>query len=329
MPSSLIGDIRTLAPRVPVGTGSDVFVLERSFAAILEREAELSWAPGDEGVGVTLGGEGAAFCADVVGYLCRTGLHPEHCAAVRKLWERFPETGVLLKADFSPRGLSSTSIYFQHPVSFREAGVNSKIVGSGPLPVNEVRELGKLLGRKSTFIGVEFQHGKEFTVGEESTHPGLEATPLPPLLSLYFPHLYRKVGATFLPAVMAAMARLGISGAQIKDFTAIHALLIPHLDRSVLISVAFQERFQELIKIDFDTIPLAAVAATARQLRVSADHRRRLEQLGEELETETVTYLGVKLGGKRARLKCYFKRYYIDEPEALVTKLLESSHWIT
>lgn len=317
---ALIDDLSALAPRVPVEPGSHLAAFLEVFAPLLSRGAELSCAPGYEGVEVTVSGPAPAFQEDVPRYLAAAGFEPDQYAALPAIWRYFPGVGALLKVKFGPAQAGSPpsqtpacSIYFQHPVDLRLAATVSRLLGTGRLPLDRILDLGLLLQRKTCFVGVELGQGR------------------PPLLSLYFPHLYRKVRETFLPGAAAVMGKLDFAAVQINRFLALHALVARHLSRSVFTSLAYRDGLLNLIKFDYDTVPLEVVGAVARLLGVSGEWYSGLKRVAARFEVESVTYLGLKFQGQEQKLKCYFNRYYGDTAGLGATDLatyLEDSRWL-
>ncbi|MDQ7826628.1 MAG: hypothetical protein RDV48_27745 [Candidatus Eremiobacteraeota bacterium] len=315
MPSRIpcfAADTESLSPFFPLAQMRHFGFFSQAFAKELSQSAEFSFAPGDDTLEITIEGRGPSFHDAITKLAGELEVDQSHISALRKVDRFFPGTGTLLKTDFHREKEGEISIYYQTQLSLKLASSCAHLLGLPAFPSGEIAALGKLLGRKGVYMGIDLMHGGA------------------PACAIFFPIPAGSAREILLPGLLTAMEILSCDGWQKSLIGRRHNELISSASGDLFISVLFRDMLVKAIKIDYENVPVPRAYQVLKELEIERNEIIRMVNIAGALGTRTLSYFGIKLAAGRPALpKFYFKRPYWaagDEVE-LFARYLESSYF--
>jgi len=304
-------DIKTLIPFFSLEGHKPLEFFTGTYMDTLAREAEFSFAPYKNQMEITIQDRGEKFHQKIEELFTYLHLPRESLNSYREINNLFPDTGTLLKTDFAEDMDSSVSLYYQTQVSVRlTSRIHRMLTGTG-IPQQDLLAMGRLLGRKGVYIGMDFK---------KDSLPGL---------AIFYPLPPRKAKIT--ENFVQAMTHLKLEERQKSLLKNHHNDLTSLIKGDLFVSFALIGNELDAMKTDYELITIPATIKILKEAAIDDEQILRLIKISRALDTPVLSYLGIRyFKNNSITFKFYFKRVYSgnqnDEMEK-IAHFLESSIW--
>jgi hypothetical protein len=257
-------------------------------------------------------GTGSEFAARLAEFMGESGISEEQIGQFRRLNAHFPDTTISAKVDFSPDRPVKVQYYhhsliphFRVVEILRELSVAEK-------SITDFLDICYLLRNQNIYLGFHSRPGGGM------------------VLKAFFHNFIGTQGQSLGQGIAAIMGKMGFSAPLISLFIDYHNFLATEPARGVFISAVFTSTLEQVIKIDYEDVPLEKVQEVYRSQAIPPDRISRLSDYCRELQAEHVTYFGIKyVDGAKPEFKCYFtRRYAMADDPSLLAEMLRETKWV-
>lgn len=282
------------------------------FNDMLSAEAEFSFGHDKQFLEITQQGQGHAFHAKIEKLMRLCDISEEDIRKYQSINQYFPHTGTLLKCDFHRSAESGISLYYQSQIALRHAARIVRTMNGLALPAEVYLEIGKLLGRKGVYGGMDFRKNSI------------------PAFSLFYPLSPQK--ARVKDSFLHIMEMLQMSENQKNLLDKYHDELSAFLSGDLFVSFPVSGAGSPGgMKIDYELVNLPLAIKVLKETDISEEELRRFLKITRALDTTMLSYFGIKYRENGAiSHKFYFKRVYFSSESQEMDKIatfLESSIW--
>jgi hypothetical protein len=306
-------EVKLLAPWIDEEKFPHYKRLKEFFGDHLYKMSELSVSPLSNSLGIMFKGKDETYISNLCTFMSEAGIEEEKIGNFKKLNTYFPGTDVLFKADFSDKNSIKVSFYHQSLISPRITASIMRGMNVQPASIEYFLDvISFLMRKKSLYIGFNYKSGTDT------------------VLKTFFCNSIEKSGYSLCPGIASIMAKLNISSRLISLFVDFHNYLASEPQRSVFTSVVFTDKIESLVKIDYEGIYVDKVMEIYRALKIPSEEIEKLPLLCKELNTDKITYLGIKyLNDRPPVFKCYFtRRYALEDDPTQLAEILEETRWV-
>jgi hypothetical protein len=306
-------EINVIAPWFDYNSNKNFILMRDLFPENLYKMSELSIAPFSESLGIMFQGKDEKYISDLMKFMTETGIKKKQIKHFNHFGKLFPDVNILVKADFSKEGKTKLS-YYHHILTSKQNAVNI---------------MKELRINKNSII--YFLDVISFLLRKDELYVGFNFRPDGGVITkIFFCNRIDKSGSALCPAIASIMAKLNLSSRLISFFIDFHNYLaaVPH--RSVFTSVIFTDKLEEIIKIDYEGIPLEKIVEIYKSVKIPQEEIEKLENQCKELNINTISYFGIKyINEKPPVFKCYFtRRYGLEDDPSKLAELIGETRWV-